>query len=75
MLALGHLRTMRAVGCENSESSQVDPGLRHQGDKLSNEAQRLEDNVCGAILVRCLELVMHVAIGGERVRIWSGKTT
>ena len=69
LAALGrrHLCTMRAVGGEHTmESSQVDPGLRHQRDKPGDEVQRLENDVRGAITVRRLELVTHVAIGRER---------
>jgi hypothetical protein len=65
LAALGwrHLCTMRAVGCENAvEASQVDPGFGHQGDESCNEVHRLEDDVRGAIALRCLELVTHLAI-------------
>ena len=62
-----HPRTMRAVRGENPvKSSQVDSGLRYQGDKPDDEVQRLENDVRGAIAVRCLELVTHVAIGSQR---------
>ena len=40
--------------------------LWHQGSETGDEVERLEDDVRGAIAVRCLELVTHLAIGGER---------
>ncbi len=66
LAALGrrHPRTMRAVGGENPvKSSQVEAGLRYQGDKPGDEVQRLENHMRGAIAVRRLELVAHIAIG------------
>ena len=66
VLGRRHLRTMRAVGGENAvEAGQVDPGLGHQGDKPGDEIQRFEDDLRGAIAVRRLELVAHLAIVGE----------
>jgi hypothetical protein len=47
------------------ESCQVHSGLGHQGGEPGHEIQRLEDDVRGAITVRCLELVTDVAIGRE----------
>ena len=62
-----HPRTMRAVGGEHTmESSQVGPGLGHQGDQPGNEVQWLENDMRGAIAVRRLEFVAHMAIAGER---------
>ena len=43
------------------ESSQVSPGLRHQGSKPSHEIQWLEDDVGSAVPIRCLQLVADVA--------------
>jgi len=48
------------------ETGQIHSRLRHQGGQPGDEVQRLEDDVRGAIAVRCLELVTDVAIGGER---------
>ena len=60
-------RTMRAVGGENPvKSTQVDPGLRHQGDKPRDEVQRLEYDMRGAISIRRFELVAHLAIAHQR---------
>jgi len=39
------------------EAHQVDPRFWHQGRKLDDEVERLEDNMRGAIAVRRLELV------------------
>ena len=62
-----HLRTMRTIGGKHAmESRQVDPWLGHQGDESLNKAHRLEDDVRGAIAVRCLELVTHRAIAQYR---------
>ena len=62
-----HERPVPAVRCEHAvEARQVDPGLWDQGGQSSNEVQRLEDDMCSAIVVRRLELITHVAIGGER---------
>ena len=58
-----HLRTMRTVGGKHAvKSSQINPRLRHQRDESRNEVQRLEDDMCGAIAVRGLEFVAHMAI-------------
>ncbi len=55
--------TVLAVWRENTmESSQVNPGLRHQGSKPSHEIQWLEDNVGSAISIRRLQLVADVAV-------------
>ena len=55
--------TVIAVWRENTmESSQVNPGLRHQGSKPSHEIQWLEDNVGSAISIRHLQLVADVAV-------------
>ena len=43
------IRTVRRPGEHAVKSSQVNPGLRHQGSKLSHEIQRLEDDVGSAI--------------------------
>ena len=48
------------------EAGQVGPRLRHQGDKPGDEVQRFEDDVRGAIAVRRLELVTHLAIVQQR---------
>jgi hypothetical protein len=48
------------------KSSQVEPGLRYQGDKPRDEVQRLENHMRGAIALRRLELVAHIAIGQQR---------
>ncbi len=56
------IRTVRRPGEHAVESSQVNPGLRHQGSKPSHEIQRLEDDVGSAISIRCLQLVVDVAV-------------
>ena len=59
--------TMFAVWRENTmESSQVNPGLRHQGNKPSHEMQWLEDDVGSAIPIRCLQLIADVAAWRKR---------
>jgi hypothetical protein len=66
-LARRHLCTVCAVGGEDSvEPSEVDPGFGHQGDQARNEVHRLEDDVCGAVAVRCLECVAHMAVAQQR---------
>ena len=71
-----HPRTMGAVRCEHPvESDQIDPGLRHQGGQPGDEVQRLKDDVCGAIAVRRLELITHVAMGGEREALFRHRWT
>ena len=48
------------------QSRQVDAGPGHQCSQTGNEAQGFEDHMGGAIAIRCLQLVAHLAVGGQR---------
>ena len=47
------------------KSRQVDTGLRHKSGQSCDEVQGVEDDVGRAVPVRCLQLVVDVAVGGE----------
>ena len=57
------------------ESSQVSPGLRHQGSKPSHEIQWLEDDVGSAIPIRCLQLIADVADWRKRKPLFRNRRT
>ena len=48
------------------KAGQVDARLRHQSGQSCDEVQGVEDDVGGAVAVRCLQLVANVAVGGQR---------
>ena len=47
------------------KAGQVDAWLGHQGSQPGHEVQGVEDDMGGAVPVRCLQLVADVAVGGE----------
>ncbi len=47
------------------ETSEVHPQCRHQSSQAGDEVQRLENDVGGAIAVRCFEGIAHVALRRE----------
>ncbi|MFT7460892.1 MAG: hypothetical protein ACI909_003582 [Planctomycetota bacterium] len=58
---------MLAVGCKHTViARQVDAGSGYQCREFGHEVQGFEDDVGGAVSVRCLELVTYVATRGER---------
>ena len=61
-----HLGAVGAVGGKHAVvAGEIDSRPRHQGGQAGDEVQRLEDNVGGAVAIRCLQLVADVAVGCE----------
>lgn len=61
------LRPPPTVRCEHAVISRlVSPRFRHQRHQPRHEVQRLEHHVRGAVTVRRLQRVAHLALGGER---------
>ncbi len=46
-------------------SGEVDSGPGHQGNQMGDEAQRVKDHMGGAIAIRCLQFVAHIAVGDQ----------
>jgi hypothetical protein len=59
---------MRHSDENTMESSQVNPGLRHQGSKPSHEIQWLEDNV-GSARPKALAALMGPAFSIRRIQL------
>lgn len=51
---------------DEAVTTRDDPRFRHQGRQPGDEIQWLEDDVCRAVAVRCLQLVTDVPIGRQR---------
>ena len=50
----------KVVGGKDAvEAGHVDPWFRHQGGEAGDEVQGFEDDVGGAVVVRCLERITH----------------
>ena len=55
-----------AVGVEHPvEAGEVDPRFRYQGGQAGDEVQGFEDDVGGAVAVRCLERISHIPLTGQ----------
>ena len=55
-----------AVRCKYTvKARQVDTGFGYQRGQLRNEVQRLEEDMCGAVSVRRLELIAHLPGFGQ----------
>ena len=60
-----HPRAVFAVRGEYPvEARQIDPRPGYQGRQAGDEIQRLEDNVRGAVAVRCFQPVANVTVRG-----------
>ena len=46
-------------------TGEIGPGPGHESCQAGNEVQGLEDDVGGAVAIRCLQLVAYVAVGCE----------
>ena len=46
-------------------ASEIDSGFWHQGGQSRYEIQWLEDDMGGPVAKRCLQLIAHLAGGGE----------
>ena len=51
-------------------SNEVDPGLRRQGDESGENGHRPENDLHGAIAVRCLEVATHMAIAQQTLPLF-----
>lgn len=62
-------RDLRAQGAVRSkhpvEAGEVHTRFRHQRNQAGDEIQRFEDDVRGAVTVRCLEPVADIALAGQ----------
>ncbi len=46
-------------------AGEVDPRFRYQGGQVGDEVQGFEDDVGGAVAVRCLERISHIPLTGQ----------
>jgi len=61
-----HPRAMLTVGCEHAViARQIHPRFRHQRRQPRDEVQGLENDMGGAVTIRGLQLIAHLALRGQ----------